>query len=231
MQSCESRSSSRFTLALGLWKISWDYILFILQTISTVKTYKTLLTPRKCFAMSGFSTLNNYTCPQASPSDTCLWRARGRCPRQHLHEGYTYLQLLWPQRKSCPAWMCALHSPGHAICGLPRHWGAAGRRLSHKGRGLREQLSALLPWSACTFSQRPLEDRPKVTGPMDCVPACRMPLFLHTPPAWVHLPSGWNKVPCVSLPGEPGCKDRCAGTDVIWGRLLVPFFRASNSKT
>lgn len=123
----------------------------MLQTIFTINNYRALLTPRKCFAMSEFSTLNDYICPQASSSDTCLWRARWRCPRQHLQEGYTYLQLLWPPRKSCPAWMCALHSPGHAIYGLPQHWGAVGRRLGHEGRGLRQQLSALLPCLLADF--------------------------------------------------------------------------------
>lgn len=188
MQSCESRSSSTFTLALGLWKISWDYSLFMLQTIFTVNTYRALLTPRKCFAMSEFSTLNDYICPRASPSDTCLWRARGRCPRQHLQEGYAYFQLLWPPRKSCPAWMCALHSPGHAIYGLPQHRGAVGRRLGHEGRGLRQQLSALLPCLLADFLSSHWRTKQKSLAHGLCPCLQDAPLPPHSPR--VHLPSG-----------------------------------------
>lgn len=71
------------------------------------------------------------------------------------------------------------------------------------------------------------------------ISACRTPLSLHihTSRPWPHLPTGQNKAPCMPLPGElwasASPRDRCAGTGVRRGRLLVlrPFFRVSNSKT
>lgn len=159
------------------------------------------------FYDSGFSTLKNYVHMCASPSDACLWRAVGRCPREYLQEGHLPPAPLAIQqelfcRDPCPAltW---------TMCGPPWDWGQQwrGEDWVRKARDLWQQLSAISLHLFANFLGSHWRTEQQALTPWAVslqFKCCRMPLFLHTHPSrpWLHLPFGQNKAPHVPLPGE-----------------------------
>lgn len=147
--------------------------------------------------------MNDYVCTHASPLDACLWRAVGRCPRQHLQEGHLPPAPLATQQELSCMNPCPALTWTHNVWSSPRLGTAAAGRRGWEGK-------SLLPFP-CVCLQiflaaiRGQKGRHQPHGLCPCsLNACRMPLFLHAHPSrpWPHLPSGQNKALRMPLLGE-----------------------------
>lgn len=94
--------------------------------------------------VSGFSTLNDYVGMHASPLDACLWRAVGRCPRQHLQKGHLPPAPLATQQELSCMDVCPALTWTHDLWPSPRLGTAAAEGAwVGKARALWQQLSVL----------------------------------------------------------------------------------------